>query len=138
MTELQINPKIIDPLAHLKKHEQELIAELEKLTEKKQIVLKKARLAELRNAIMLLEMSVPMTEPEIKPLGLVSHLRWREKTLRENLEVFVDLGDKKNTDITLALLVELRTLLALADKPEMENWNEKNTKSRNLWTDKDP
>jgi hypothetical protein len=50
-------PTIINPVAHLKKREQELLAELETLTKKKQIDLIKARLAELRNAIMLVEMS---------------------------------------------------------------------------------
>jgi hypothetical protein len=50
-------PTIINPLAHLKKREQELLAELETLTEKKQIALVKARLAELRNAILLVELS---------------------------------------------------------------------------------
>jgi len=56
MTENKL-PMVINPLAHLKKREQVLIAELETLTEKKQITLVKARIAELRNAIVLVEMS---------------------------------------------------------------------------------
>jgi hypothetical protein len=50
-------PTIINPLAHLKKREQELLAELETLTKKKQIDLMNARLAELRFAMLLVEMS---------------------------------------------------------------------------------
>jgi hypothetical protein len=56
-TKMANPPTIINPLAHLKKREQDLLAELETLTEKKQIALVKARLAELRNAIVLVELS---------------------------------------------------------------------------------
>jgi hypothetical protein len=50
-------PTIINPLAHLKKREQELLAELETLTKKKQIDLIEARLVELRFAMLLVELS---------------------------------------------------------------------------------
>ena len=50
-------PTIIDPLAHLKWREQSLLTKRETLTSKKEIALIDARLAELRNAIMLVELS---------------------------------------------------------------------------------
>jgi hypothetical protein len=50
-------PTIINPLAHLKWRERELLAQRETLTVKKEIALINARLAELRYAIMLVELS---------------------------------------------------------------------------------
>jgi hypothetical protein len=50
-------PTIINPLAHLKWRERELLAQRETLSTKKEIALIDARLAELRNAIMLVELS---------------------------------------------------------------------------------
>jgi hypothetical protein len=50
-------PTFINPLAHLKKREQDLLAELETLTNKKLIIQTKARLAELRLAILIVELS---------------------------------------------------------------------------------
>lgn len=50
-------PTIVNPLAHLKWREQELLAQRETLSTKKEIALIDARLAELRHAIMLVELS---------------------------------------------------------------------------------
>lgn len=50
-------PTIVNPLAHLKWREQQLLADRETLTVKKEIALIDARLAELRYAMMLVELS---------------------------------------------------------------------------------
>jgi hypothetical protein len=50
-------PTIVQPLAHLKWREQELLAQRDTLTTKKEIALIDARLAEIRYAAMLVELS---------------------------------------------------------------------------------
>jgi hypothetical protein len=51
------NPVIINPLAHLQWRERELIAQREMETNKKIVALIDARIAEIRYAIMLVELS---------------------------------------------------------------------------------
>lgn len=50
-------PTIVNPLAHLKLREQQLLEVRESLTSKKEIAIIDARLAELRYAILLVELS---------------------------------------------------------------------------------